>query len=128
MITERGRLLRLSFPLTFPLRYPLTLGLALTFMRGWSTPMKMKDLAVAFTIKITLGLTLGLTVAPAVAAEAEKVLTFGIYAYRPPEIITQRFAPLASYLGERLPGTRVEGRAEGDVLGRSRSGGADASG
>ena len=131
-------------PSSFPLTLGLALGLVPTFMRGWSTPLKMKDLAVAFTLAVirrqatplsmkgfpvafmltttltltlTLALTLALTLslclgaAPVVAAEAEQVLNFGIYAYRPPEIMMQRFAPLASYLGERLPGTRVELKA-----------------
>ena len=90
MTSKRWQLLRLSFPLPFSLSLPLTLGLALG---------------------LTLGLTLGFSAPPAVAAAAEKVLTFGIYAYRPPEIMLQRFAPLASYLGERLPGMRVELKA-----------------
>ena len=123
-------------PSSFPLTLGLALGLVPTFMRGWSTPLKMKDLAVAFTpagmrpqatplsmkgfpvaftltttltltLALTLSLGLGLGAPPAVAAEAEQVLNFGIYAYRPPEIMMRRFAPLASHLGERLPGTRV---------------------
>ena len=117
MTSGRWRRLCRSFPRTSPLSFPLTLGLALglvpTFMRRWSTPLKMKDMAVAFTLTITLtlGLTLGFSAVPVVAAEAEQVLTFGLYAYRPPEIMLRRFAPLASYLDERLPGTRVELKA-----------------
>lgn len=123
-------------PSSFPLTLGLALGLVPTFMRGWSTPLKMKDLAVAFTpagmrpqatplsmkgfpvaftltttLTLALTLSLGLGAPPAVAAEAEQVLNFGIYAYRPPEIMMRRFAPLASHLGDRLPGTRVELKA-----------------
>ena len=42
------------------------------------------------------------------ANQVGQVLNFGIYAYRPPEVMKWRFGPLADYLSARLPGTRVE--------------------
>ena len=42
----------------------------------------------------------------AVVAAAE-TLTLGVFAYRPKEILEQRYQPLADYLSTQLPGTRV---------------------
>ncbi|NEX23261.1 PAS domain S-box protein [Thiorhodococcus mannitoliphagus] len=53
-------------------------------------------------------------------AEAERVLTLGVYAYRPQDMMQRRFQPLADYLSERLPDTRVELRALPlDLLGQA---------
>jgi PAS domain S-box-containing protein len=41
-------------------------------------------------------------------ASAEQVLALGVFAYRPKEILEQRYRPLADYLSAALPGVRVE--------------------
>ncbi len=42
------------------------------------------------------------------AVVAEQVLTLGVFAFRPPEVMQQRYQALADYLSDRLNGVRVE--------------------
>ena len=45
---------------------------------------------------------------PAATAQAADSLTLGVFAYRPKEILQQRYQPLADYLSAQLGDTRVE--------------------
>lgn len=56
----------------------------------------------------TVVCVLGLQLSDAMAASAEQTLQLGVFAYRPKEVMQQRWQPLADYLGKNLPHTRVQ--------------------
>ena len=56
---------------------------------------------------LTLLLTL-LCLLSSAAARAQEVLTLGVFAYRPKEVLERRYQPLADYLGSQLGTMRIE--------------------